>query len=74
MAGENLLPSPRVTCPSFGGKNMDELFITTAALDEDDLEGRRKYVENGSIFRINVGPKFRFKPLKPFTTASPGKL
>ena len=64
-------PALRVSCPAFGGKNMDELFITTAALDEDDLEGREKYVENGSIFRIKVGvkgfPKFRFKPARPFT-------
>jgi len=71
LVGEVHLPALRVSCPAFGGKNMDELFITTAALDEDDLEGRKKYVENGSIFRIKVGvkglPKFRFRPVKPFT-------
>ena len=65
LVSEVHLPALRVTCPAFGGKDMDELFITTAALDEDDFEGRRKYVENGSIFRIKVGvkglPKFRFK-------------
>lgn len=63
-------PALRVSCPAFGGKDMDELFITTAALDEDDEEGLKKYVENGSIFRIKVGvkglPKFRFKPTQPF--------
>ena len=70
LVGEVHLPALRVSCPAFGGKNMDELFITTAALDEDDVEGRKKYVENGCIFRIKVGvkglPKFRFKPDKPF--------
>jgi sugar lactone lactonase YvrE len=67
------LPALRVSCPAFGGKDMDELFVTTAALDEDDQEGRKKYVENGSIFRIKVGvkglPKFQFKPAKPFVVA-----
>ena len=70
LVGEINLPALRVSCPAFGGKDMDELFITTAALDEDDVEGRKKYVENGSIFRIKVGvkglPKFRFKPAKAF--------
>ena len=72
LVAEVHLPALRVSCPAFGGKDMDELFITTAALDEDDLEGRKKYVENGSIFRIKVGvkglPKFRFRPMKPFST------
>jgi sugar lactone lactonase YvrE len=73
LVAEIHLPALRVSCPTFGGKDMDELFITTAALDEDDQEGRKKYVENGSIFRIKVGvqglPKFRFKPTKPFAVA-----
>jgi sugar lactone lactonase YvrE len=72
LIGEVHLPALRVSCPTFGGKDMDELFITTAALDDDDLEGRRKYVENGSVFRIKVGvkglPKYRFKPSKPFAS------
>ena len=72
LVGEVHLPALRVSCPAFGGKDMDELFITTAALEEDDLEGRTKYVENGSVFRIKVGikglPKYRFKPTKPFAS------
>ena len=68
LIAEVHLPALRVTCPTFGGKDMDELFITTAALDEGDLDGRKRYFENGSIFRIKVGvkglPKFRFKPSK----------
>jgi sugar lactone lactonase YvrE len=71
LVGQIHLPALRVSCPAFGGKDMDELFITTAALEKDDLEGREKYVENGSIFRVKVGvkglPKFRFKPTKPFS-------
>jgi sugar lactone lactonase YvrE len=70
LVGEIYLPALRVSCPAFGGKDMDELFITTAALDEDDAEGRKRYVENGSVFRIKVGVKglnkFRFKPVKAF--------
>jgi sugar lactone lactonase YvrE len=70
LVGEVHFPALRVSCPTFGGKDMDELFITTAALDEDDEDGRKKYSENGSIFRIKVGVKgllkFRFKPAKPF--------
>ena len=72
LVGEVHLPALRVSCPAFGGEDMDELFITTAALEEDDLEGRTKYVENGSVFRIKVGikglPKYRFKPTKPFAS------
>jgi sugar lactone lactonase YvrE len=70
IVAEIHLPALRVSCPGFGGKDMDDLFITTAALDDDDVEGRRKYTENGSIFRIKVGvkglPKFRFRHTKPF--------
>jgi sugar lactone lactonase YvrE len=72
LIGEVRLPALRVSCPAFGGKDMDELFITTAALDEDDAEGRKRYVENGSIFRIKVGikglRKYRFKPSKRFAS------
>jgi L-arabinonolactonase len=62
---EILFPALRVSCPAFCGKDMDELIVTTAALDEDDVEGRKKYSENGNIFRVKVGvkglPKYRFK-------------
>jgi sugar lactone lactonase YvrE len=67
MVAEIRFPALRVTCPTFGGQDMDELFITTAALDEHDDEGRKRYGENGSIFRVKVGvrgmPKHRFKPV-----------
>jgi sugar lactone lactonase YvrE len=64
IVSEIYFPALRVTCPGFGGKNMDELFVTTAALDEDDVEGKKKYTENGSVFRVKVGvkglPKYRY--------------
>jgi sugar lactone lactonase YvrE len=67
---EIIFPALRVSCPAFGGRNMDELYVTTADLDEDDVEGRKKYTDNGKIFRIKVGvqglPKYRFKPAIPF--------
>lgn len=67
---EIVFPALRASCPAFGGKDMDELFVTTADLDENDVEGRRKYSENGNVFRVKVGvrglPKYRFKPAIPF--------
>lgn len=49
------LPVSRITCPCFGGAGMDELFVTTAALDRTvptEVGG----VE-GSVFRLKVGVK-----------------
>lgn len=47
------VPATNVTCPSFGGDNLDELFITTA---QPQLSGVEK-VEPlaGAIFRIKPG-------------------
>jgi sugar lactone lactonase YvrE len=58
------LPAPRVTSCTFGGTDMDELYITTArtGLDEATLN---KYPESGSLFRVKTQtkgmPSFRFK-------------
>lgn len=55
------LPVSRVTCPCFGGPDLDELFVTSAMLnpekpDEAGLEG--------SVFRLKVGvkgqPRYKF--------------
>ncbi len=55
------LPALNVTCCCFGGKNMDELFITTGALGTD-LE---KYPLAGSVFKLKPGVSgarsFKFK-------------
>ena len=50
------LPVPRVSCCTFGGKDLNTLFITTArdGLSEDQL---RKYPLSGSIFRIDLDIK-----------------
>lgn len=55
------MPVPNVTSCCFGGKNMDELYITTAALGTD-LE---QYPLAGSVFKIKPGvtgrPSYKFK-------------
>ena len=45
------LPCPNVTCPCFGGADMDELFITTGAQGTD----LSRYPLAGSVFRAKVG-------------------
>ncbi|KAK9233738.1 hypothetical protein V1525DRAFT_138362 [Lipomyces kononenkoae] len=52
------LPAAKVTCPTFGGKDMDELFVTTASANEDlDYiwnEEDAKRDQGGEIFRFKV--------------------
>lgn len=52
------VPAPCVTCPTFGGENLDKLFITTAGF------GRDKYPLGGNLFVADVGVRgmkaFRF--------------
>ena len=50
------LPVDRVTCPTFGGENLDTLFITTArhGLDEDTLA---QQPHAGSLFAFRPGVK-----------------
>ncbi|KAK9349735.1 hypothetical protein V1505DRAFT_373582 [Lipomyces doorenjongii] len=51
-------PAEKVTCPTFGGKNLDELFVTTASQDESlDYvwsEEDAKKDQGGEIFRFKV--------------------
>ena len=47
------LPCPNVTCACFGGRDMDELFITTGAQGTD----LAAYPLAGSVFRVKVGIK-----------------
>jgi len=58
------VPVPNVTCCSFGGPEMDELFITTASFGMTDSE-LEKYPDAGKIFICKTqvkGPEvFRFK-------------
>ena len=44
------LPARRVTSCCFGGKNFDELYITTSIVGADDAELKR-LPNSGSIFR-----------------------
>lgn len=62
LIGEIRLPVSIVTCPCFGGPDMDELFITTgkpAEGGESDGQGL-----DGAVFRVKVGvkglPKHKF--------------
>ncbi|XP_068082338.1 uncharacterized protein [Anabrus simplex] len=45
------IPAFRVTSVAFGGKNLDELYVTTATEDVDDEE-REKYPLGGCTFRV----------------------
>ena len=50
------LPAAQVSCPAFGGANLDELYLTTArkGLTEDDL---RAQPLSGGLFRVDPGVK-----------------
>jgi sugar lactone lactonase YvrE len=48
------LPVPNVTCCTFGGKNLDELYITTAWLGMSD-EDRKEHPLSGDLFRLRPG-------------------
>ncbi|KAJ8305663.1 hypothetical protein KUTeg_016208 [Tegillarca granosa] len=43
-------PTPQITSCCFGGKNFDELYVTSAA--ETTKEGKKKYPLSGSIFKV----------------------
>lgn len=60
VVGRVELPAWKITCPVFGGENMDELFITCAGLGEGE-KSPEKYKHNGAIFRVKVGIKGRAK-------------
>ena len=55
------LPAKNVTACTFGGKDMDELFVTTAALDTNEKE----YPYAGGLFKIKLPvkgvPSYRYK-------------
>jgi sugar lactone lactonase YvrE len=55
------IPAKSVTAMTFGGKNMDEMFVTTAKLDTD----LNKYPDAGGVFRIKMDVKgqltYKFK-------------
>ena len=65
VTGEELavyeLPVPIPTCCAFGGRDMDELYITTSSLDSPEEE----YPLAGSVLVIKPGVKgirpYRFK-------------
>jgi sugar lactone lactonase YvrE len=50
------LPVAQVSCPAFGGENLDELYLTTARkrLTDDDL---REQPLAGCLFRVDPGVK-----------------
>jgi sugar lactone lactonase YvrE len=56
LVGQVLLKAWKITCPVFGGPNLDQLFITTAGVgaDEPKPEGSR---DHGAVFRIKTKVK-----------------
>ncbi len=67
LSGELLatysFPAKRTSCPAFGGKQMNELYVTSAAigLSEEDLQA---YPHNGALMRLQTG--FTGMPGFPF--------
>jgi sugar lactone lactonase YvrE len=43
------VPAWRVSCPCFGGRNMDELFLTSIELDSADEDHKREYGQDGNV-------------------------
>ena len=54
--GEIKLPCAQVTCPTFGGENLDELYITTASIGLSDKE-RAEQPLAGCTFVVKPGVK-----------------
>jgi sugar lactone lactonase YvrE len=66
VIGEIRLPVSIVTCPCFGGPEMDELFITTGISPQG--EGSDREGLDGAVYRVKVGvkglPKHKFRLTK----------
>jgi sugar lactone lactonase YvrE len=58
------LPVPRVSCCTFGGKDLATLFITTARLGMSDEE-LTKYPDSGALYWVEL-PDVRGVPADPF--------
>ena len=50
------LPVPQVSCCTFGGPGMDELFITTARENMSEAD-QSKYPLSGSLFKVKTSTK-----------------
>ena len=55
------LPAQQITCPAFGGENLDELYIASAWTGLSQEE-REKQPLAGALFRIKVGVKGLAEP------------
>jgi sugar lactone lactonase YvrE len=55
------LPARQITCPAFGGENLDELYITSAWTGLSQEE-REKQPLAGALFRIKIGVKGLAEP------------
>ncbi|KAI5803799.1 hypothetical protein EDC01DRAFT_611716 [Geopyxis carbonaria] len=51
------IPAWKATCPAFGGLGFNELFITTAGVEDDDEGKPVGSTDNGSLFRIQTAAK-----------------
>ena len=56
LIGEVEVPAENVTCCTFGGADMDILFITTASEGVKE-EGFKAYPDTGSLFSVKTGIK-----------------
>lgn len=66
VVGKIVVPAWKLTCPVFGGPDLDEVFITSAGVrSEDEAPWPEGKIYNGALFRVKVGikgkPKNKFK-------------
>ncbi|KAF8471689.1 regucalcin like protein [Kalaharituber pfeilii] len=55
--GQISLKAWKITCPVFGGHDLDELFITTAGVEEGDPHMPAGARDHGSVFRVKMDVK-----------------
>ena len=58
------IPAKRVTSCAFGGQNMNELYITSAAIGDNGVDSRAEEPLAGSLFRVKL--PFKGKPANRF--------
>lgn len=55
--GEISMKAWKITCPVFGGSDLDELYITTAGADDDDPHMPKGAADHGAVFKIKMPVK-----------------
>jgi L-arabinonolactonase len=56
------IPASRVTCCAFGGKDLDELYVTTSRMNVDPIE-LEKHPQAGGVFALKPGVRGLSRPM-----------